>query len=122
MQDLCGPASVKILGNSAVVNQHPGVMFDVIAQDQTAMNRQTGDIARAQGSIDLDPDYLCTHIVLAIAFAEMDRFETALAAIESISGIEQSVSLDVIAGTEPILDANVMKRHLKRLRRAGLPG
>lgn len=61
------------------------------------------------------------HCVLAIALVELGRSTEATPAVESILKIDPNFSIRVFAATQPFREAEVMERHLRGLRRAGLP-
>ena len=85
------------------------------------MDRLEDAIAIAQEAIRLDPDYIYTYIVLAVAYAELGREQTARAVAENILRIEPKYSLRTFAESQPFRDAEVLDRHIEGLRKAGLP-
>lgn len=85
------------------------------------LNQQQRAIAIAREAIGLDPDYIYAHCVLAIALVELGRSTEATPAVESILKIDPNFSIRVFAATQPFREAEVMERHLRGLRRAGLP-
>ena len=85
------------------------------------LDRREDAIATAQTSIKIDPDYIYTYCVLAIAFSELDRQTEARTAVENILRIEPKYSLRTFAESQPFRDADVMDRHVEGLRKAGLP-
>ncbi len=85
------------------------------------MNRLEDAIAAAQDAIRLDPDYVYTYMVLAIAFSELGREQEGRIAVENILRIEPDYSVHTFAETQPFRDPDVLDRQILGLRAAGLP-
>ena len=75
----------------------------------------------AQEATDLDPDYIYTYIVLAVAQVDLGHPGKAAAAVKNILRIEPNYSLRIFAESQPFRDTAVTDRHLTGLRKAGLP-
>ena len=85
------------------------------------MSQQHDAIATAQDAVRIDPDYIYSYMVLAVAYAELGRREDAGGAVENILRIAPHYTLRTFAETQPFRDAEVLQRHLDSLRKAGLP-
>jgi len=85
------------------------------------MDRREDAIASARKSIDIDPDYPFNYMVLAIAFAELEREQEAHTAVENLLRIDSNYSLRTFSECQPFRDAEVPDRHIEGLREAGLP-
>jgi len=85
------------------------------------MSHHEDAIEIAQEAVKIDPDYIYTYVVLAVAFAELGREEEAREAAENIRRIEPDYSLRTFAETQPFQDPEVVARHLDGLRKAGVP-
>ena len=85
------------------------------------MSHHEDAIETAQEAIKIDPDYVYTYVALAVAFAELDREEEARKAVENIRRIEPDYSLRTFAETQPFQDAELVDRHIRGLRKAGVP-
>ena len=100
---------------------YPAWYVGDLAWAHLLMNRRKQAVAIAQEAIGLDPEYIYTYCVLAVAFAELGSTAEAAAAVENILRIDPNYSIRIFAGSQPFRDAEVMERHLNGLRRAGLP-
>jgi adenylate cyclase len=100
---------------------YPAWYVGDLAWAHLLMKRQEKAITIAQEAIGIDPDYIYTYCVLAIAYAELGRTGEAAAATENILRIDPEYSLRVFAGSQPFRDTEIMDRHLGGLRNAGLP-
>jgi adenylate cyclase len=85
------------------------------------MDRREDAIASARTSIDIDPDYPFNYMVLAIAFAELEREQEAHTAVENLLRIDPKYSVRTFSECQPFRDAEVLDRHIEGLRKAGLP-
>ncbi len=85
------------------------------------MNRQEEAIATVQEAVKIDPDYIFSYMVLAIAGAELGRAEEASAAVANMLRIDPTYTVRTFAQSQPFRDAEVLQRHLDGLRKAGLP-
>jgi adenylate cyclase len=85
------------------------------------MDRHGDAIDTAQKAVRIDPDYVYTYMVLAIALAELGREKEAREAAENIRRIEPDYTLRTFAETQPFQDVEVLDRHVDGLRKAGLP-
>jgi adenylate cyclase len=85
------------------------------------MDRREDAIASARTSIDIDPDYPFNYMVLAIAFAELEREQEAHTAVENLLRIDPKYSVRTFSECQPFRGAEVLDRHIEGLRKAGLP-
>ncbi len=85
------------------------------------MDRREDAIASARTSIDIDPDYPFNYMVLAVAFAELEREQEAHTAVENLLRIDPKYSVRTFSECQPFRDAEVLDRHIEGLRKAGLP-
>ena len=85
------------------------------------MDHHEDAITTAQEAIKIDPDYIYTYVALAVAFAELGRGKEAREAAENIRRIEPDYTLRTFAETQPFQDAEVVDRHVRGLRKAGVP-
>jgi adenylate cyclase len=85
------------------------------------MDRREDAIASAQISCDIDPDYPFNYMVLAIAFAELEREQEAHTAVENLLRNDPNYTLRTFSEFQPFRDAEVLNRHIEGLRKAGLP-
>jgi TolB-like protein len=100
---------------------YPAWYVGDLAWAHLLMGRQEEAVTIAQEAIGIDPDYIYTYCVLAIAHAELGRTEEAAAAVENILRIDSKCSLRIFAGSQPFRDSELLDRHLDGLRKAGLP-
>jgi len=101
---------------------HPAWYSGDTAWAYLLMDRREDAIATAQTSIKIDPDYPFNYVVLAVAFAELDREPEARAVVENLLRIDRSYSVSRFAENQPFHDVDVLDRHIEGLRKAGLPG
>jgi len=85
------------------------------------MERCREAIATAREAIKIDPDYIYSYHVLAIAHAERDEIEEARAAAENILRIEPKSALGAYDRSQPFQDEGLRQRMIDGLRKAGLP-
>jgi TolB-like protein len=85
------------------------------------MDRRDEAIATAREALRIDPDYIYTYYVLAIAFSELGRTTEAGEAVDNILRIEPRSAVSTIARTQPFQDTRMRDRQLDGLRKAGLP-
>jgi len=85
------------------------------------MERRQEAIATAREAIKIDPDYIYSYHVLAIAHAERDEIEEARAAAENILRIEPKSALGAYDRSQPFQDEGLRQRMIDGLRKAGLP-
>jgi TolB-like protein len=84
------------------------------------LRRHHDAIALAEEAVGIDPDYIYSYIVLAVAHAETGDLDKARDAVGHVERIFPGYSLAIFAKTQPFRDEAVLKRHLDALRRAGL--
>ena len=85
------------------------------------MGRNEEAVATSKEAIKIDPDYIYSHYVLAVAYVELDQIEEAEQAVKDILRIEPLSSLSSYRRSQPFKDEAVMARQLEGLRKAGLP-
>jgi tetratricopeptide (TPR) repeat protein len=85
------------------------------------MERRQEAIATAREAINIDPDYIYSYHVLAIAHAERGEIEEARAATENILRIEPKSALGAYDRSQPFQDEGLRQRMIDGLRKAGLP-
>jgi adenylate cyclase len=85
------------------------------------LDRHQEAIETAKEATLIDPDYIYSYHVLAIAHAERGRLEEARAAVEHILRIEPKLTLRVYNESQPFRDEALNHRIIEGLRRAGLP-
>jgi adenylate cyclase len=85
------------------------------------IDQRDAAIAVAEEAVKIDPDYIYSHFVLAVANAELGRSGEAAVAVENILRIAPHYTLRTFAETQPFQDAEVLNRHVESLRKAGLP-
>jgi adenylate cyclase len=99
---------------------YPAWYVGDLAWAHLLMKRQETAVTIAQEAISLDPDYIYTYCVLAVAHAELGRTREAAAAVENILRIDPKYSVRIFARSQPFRDTEVLDRHLDGLRKAGL--
>jgi adenylate cyclase len=85
------------------------------------IDQRDAAIAVAEEAVKIDPDYIYSYFVLAVANAELERSGEAAVAVENILRIAPHYTLRTFAETQPFQDAEVLNRHVESLRKAGLP-
>jgi tetratricopeptide (TPR) repeat protein len=85
------------------------------------MDRHQEAIDTAREAIKIDPDYIYTYHVLAIAHSELGQVKEARAAAENILRIEPKGSISTYAQSQPYRDEELRDRIVEGLRKAGLP-
>ena len=100
---------------------YPAFYLGDLAWAYLLMDRREDVIVTAQEAIKIDPDYIYTYIVLAIAYAELGREQEANDAADNVLRIEPEYTLRTFAETKPFRDVDVLDRHIEGLRKAGLP-
>jgi tetratricopeptide (TPR) repeat protein len=85
------------------------------------IDQRDAAIAVAEEAVKIDPDYIYSHFVLAVANAELGRSGEAAVAVENILRIAPHYTLRTFAETQPFQDAEVLNRQVEGLRKAGLP-
>ena len=100
---------------------YPAFYLGDLAWAYLLMDRREDVIVTAQEAIKIDPDYIYTYIVLAIAYAELGREQEANDAADNVLRIAPEYTLRTFAETKPFRDVDVLDRHIEGLRKAGLP-
>jgi tetratricopeptide (TPR) repeat protein len=85
------------------------------------LDRRNEAISAAQEAIRIDPDFIFTYMVQTVALAELGRAEEAQAAVKHILRLDPDYSTRKFANTQPFRDDEVVDRHIRGLRKAGLP-
>ena len=85
------------------------------------MNRLDEAIATAHEAIRIDPDYIYSYYVLAVAHSELGQAEQARKAAENILRIEPKFTVGTFARSQPFRDRELLDRQLDGLRAAGIP-
>lgn len=85
----------------------------------------TGDleeaISTAHEAIKIDPDYIYSYYVLAIAHSELGQLAEARAAAANILRIEPKFTIGTFARSQPFQNEDVLNRQVDGLRAAGVP-
>jgi len=117
------PQDMVVLLNKAIrlCPIYPTWYLSGLAWAYLLMDRREDAIVYAQSSVHIDPDYPFNYMVLAIAFAELEREQEAHAAVENLLRTDPRYSLRMFAEFQPFRDAEVLDRHIEGLRKAGLP-
>ena len=100
---------------------YPAWYMGDLAWAYLLMDRLEDAVSTAEEAVRLDPDYVYTYMVLAVAFVELGREDAARRAAENILRIEPHYSTRLFAETQPFRDAEVLNRHVQGLRKAGVP-
>ena len=100
---------------------HPAWFSGDTAWAYLLLDRREDVIVTAQTSIGIDPDYPYNYIVLAVAFAELNRELEAQKAVENLLRIDRTYTVSTFAECQPFRDIDVLDRHIEGLRKAGLP-
>ena len=93
-----------------------------LAYAYVIMNRLDDAIKTAIEATKIDPDYIYSYHVLAIANAELGRMDAANSAAANILRIEPNWLISTFAKTQPFADQRLQRRLLEGFRDAGLPG
>ena len=117
------PEDMVVLLNKAMrlCPIYPAWYVGDLAWAYLLMDRLEDTVATAQEAIKIDPDYIYSYLVLAIACATLGHEQEAAAAIENVMRLNPKYSLGTFAETQPFRDAEVLNRHVEGLRKAGLP-
>jgi tetratricopeptide (TPR) repeat protein len=100
---------------------YPAWYVGDLAWAHMLLDRLEDAIAIAQKAIKIDPDYIYTYCVTAIAHAELGHEAEAGTSAENIVRIEPKYTIRTFAESQPFRDTEVMDRHVRGLRKAGLP-
>ena len=100
---------------------YPAWYVGDLAYAYLLMDRHQEAIETAREAIKIDPDYIYTYHVLAIAHSELGQVKEAHAAAENILRIEPKGSISTYEQCQPYRDEKLRDRIIEGLRNAGLP-
>ncbi|MER9397955.1 adenylate/guanylate cyclase domain-containing protein [Mesorhizobium sp. M0615] len=86
------------------------------------MDRHDDAIKTAIEATKMDPDYIYSYHVLAVANAELGQIDAAQSAATNILRIDPNWLISTFATTQPFEDQRLQKRLVEGFRNAGLPG
>jgi adenylate cyclase len=113
--------AIKLAKKAMRLNPHlPMYYWWVLGLTYYSANRYEESIEAFKQACIRNPDFMPTHVLLAITYSETDRREKAESEVAEILKINPSYSLKLFKQTFPFKDQAVMERNVDALYRAGL--